>query len=178
MDQDTFDGHLQIHYGVECKEVKALCTTCVDYTNASSQDKKVIPPHHCHCSVAPISEQMKETCKKMWNSNQARINEKNKEIQVDQVKVKANEEEFNKRKLQFATSLKTRATFYAPVLMGKVFEEQENDHKKNKKAKESPSLKTTKKGLEDSLGKRQASSPMSDYTIPKKTKKEIHLQSS
>ena len=69
MDQDTFDGHLQIHYGVECKEVKALCTTCVDYAKASSEDKKVIPPHHCHCSVAPISEQMKETCKNMWNAN-------------------------------------------------------------------------------------------------------------
>ena len=103
MDQDTFDGHLQIHYGVECKEVKALCTTCVDYAKASSEDKKVIPPHHCHCSVAPISEQMKETCKNMWNANQTRLDEKNEAIKVDKEKVKAIEEEFTKRKLLFVT---------------------------------------------------------------------------
>ena len=144
MDQDTFDGHLQIHYGVECKEVKALCTTCVDYAKASSEDKKVIPPHHCHCSVAPISEQMKETCKNMWNANQTRLDEKNEAIQVDKEKVKAIEEEFTKRKLLFVTSLKTRSTFYDPALMTQVFEE-ENKKPKTKNLKESSSSTSLKK---------------------------------
>ena len=60
-----------------------MFTTYVDYANALSEDKKVIPPHHCHCSVAPNSEQMKETCKNMWNANQARIGEKDEAMQVD-----------------------------------------------------------------------------------------------
>ena len=159
-------------------EVKALCTTCVDYAKASSEYKKVIPPHHCHCSVAPISEQMKETCKNMWNANQTRLDEKNEAIQVDKEKVKAIEEDFTKRKLLFVTSLKTRSTFYAPALMTQVFEE-ENKKPKTKNLKESSSSTSLKKSKEScSLASAKKSKESCSLASAKKSKESCSLASS
>ena len=54
MDQDTFEAQMQVHYGVEDKQSKALCTQCIEHKAAG-----ITPPSHCHCCVAKISDVMK-----------------------------------------------------------------------------------------------------------------------
>ena len=58
MGHDTFDAHMQIHFGVEGKGSKELCSKCNDHKAAQTR-----PPHHCHCNVAEGSEVMKNNCK-------------------------------------------------------------------------------------------------------------------
>ena len=66
MGQDTFDAHMQIHFGVEGKGSKELCSKCNDHKVAQTR-----PPHHCHCNVAEVSEVMKTNCKTAWRAQRA-----------------------------------------------------------------------------------------------------------
>ena len=56
MSQDMLDAHLHIRSGVESKENKERCKTC------TVPD----PVEHCHCSVAEITEEMREECRKAY----------------------------------------------------------------------------------------------------------------
>ena len=181
MNQETFDGHMQVHFGVEGKEVKKLCSTCLKHENASTADNKSTPHHHCHCSVAPIDQQMKDTCKRMWELNQIRVDKSKIGSDVDKEKEKEANAEFTKRKLTFVTGLKTRSTFYSPALMSPVFFEKLDDEtadltsSKKKKSvpneqasssKETLSKKSTKKNK-----KRKASDDAEQSVSLKKLKK-------
>ena len=52
MAQETFEANMQVHYGVEGKHSKELCSKCIEHKAPS------------HCCVAEIGPQMKESCKK------------------------------------------------------------------------------------------------------------------
>ena len=43
MDQDTFEAQMQVHYGVEDKQSKALCTKSIEHKAAGTT------PSHCQC---------------------------------------------------------------------------------------------------------------------------------
>ena len=67
MIQETFDAHMQVHYGVEGKSSREVCTKCIQYKASGSN-----PPHHCHCCIAKIGDDMKEDCKKKWLADKNR----------------------------------------------------------------------------------------------------------
>ena len=117
--QETLEVHMQVHYGVESQQSKESCSTCSKY-----QAAKTRPPHHCHCSVAEISDTMKEDCK-----SARRVEESQQDLAkvapaasaiIQEKAVKA-KQEAECRMLKFVTKLKTRSTFYSADLMTRVF---------------------------------------------------------
>ena len=61
MIQETFESHMQIHYGVEGHQSREVCPRCIQHK--ASQTRQ---PHHCHCSVAEMSDAMREDSKNAW----------------------------------------------------------------------------------------------------------------
>ena len=61
MSQESFEAHMQVHYCVEEKYSKELCSKCIEHKASNTT-----PPTHCHCCVAVIDSQMKENCKTAW----------------------------------------------------------------------------------------------------------------
>ena len=59
--QETFDAHMQVHYGVEGQATKEKCEKCVSYKLSQSK-----VPHHCHCVAAEISDKMLNDTKTVW----------------------------------------------------------------------------------------------------------------
>ena len=121
MSQETFDSHMQVHYGVEDKKSRDSCDKCVKHKAA-----KIKAPHHCHCTIAEISEKMIENSKTAWIRQKAQTVEnrtgdiEKAELQKKEVKSK---EESEKRLLILKEGMKSRATFYArSSAMPKVFE--------------------------------------------------------
>ena len=125
--QETFDGHMQVHFGVEGKESRQLCDICINHKNASSDEVTSKPKHHCHCSVAPISEKMMQDCKRKWSLEKSRLELQKIDTEVDKEKATAADEDFTKRTLKFVTSMKTRSTFYSADLMSPVFDKELSD---------------------------------------------------
>ena len=58
--QETFDVHMQVHYGVEGQATKEKCEKCVSYNLSQSK----VP--HCHCVAAEISDKMLNNTKTVW----------------------------------------------------------------------------------------------------------------
>ena len=121
MSQETFDSHMQVHYGVEDKKSRDSCDKCVKHKAA-----KIKAPRHCHFTIAEISEKMIENSKTTWIRQKAQTVEnrtgdiEKAELQKKEVRSK---EESEKRLLILKEGMKSRATFYArSSAMPKVFE--------------------------------------------------------
>ena len=125
--QETFDGHMQVHFGVEGRESRQLCNICINHKNASSAEVISKPKHHCHCSVSPISAKMIENYKRKWSLEKTRLQLQHCDMEVEKEKEAAAKEDFTKRTLKFVTSMKTRSTFYPADLMSPVFDKEVSD---------------------------------------------------
>ena len=140
MAQETFEANMQVHYGVEGKHSKELCSKCIEHKASSTT-----PPPHCHCCVAEIGPQMKENCKKAWRTEMTRQKKSKitpaEQKDASQKAEKAQQEAMN-RKLMFVRGLKTRTTFNVPSLMTKVYPTE--DELKAKKKEETAKAKEKK----------------------------------
>ena len=83
--QETFDGHMQVHFGVEGRESRQLCNICINHKNASSAEVISKPKHHCHCSVSPISAKMIENYKRKWSLEKTRLQLQHCDMEVEKV---------------------------------------------------------------------------------------------
>ena len=120
MIQETFDAHMQVHYGVECEKSREMCEQCIKHIGSDTK-----PQHHCHCTVAEITDAMVEDSRTSWRLElerqtcQKTAAENNKD--VNEEKVNATKEESVKRMLKFVTGLKTRSSLLGNGKQGKIF---------------------------------------------------------
>ena len=78
MSQDMLDSHLQIRYGVESKENRDKCETC--------GQSAPVPPH-CHCTLAEVTDRMREKCRR------AHVRCKAAQVEASEAKLDASKEE-------------------------------------------------------------------------------------
>jgi hypothetical protein len=118
--QETFEAHMQIHYGIEGQATKEKCEKCVSYKLSQSK-----VPHHCHCVAAEISDKMLNDTKTVWQVETNRQKLAKEAVEENQkvadAKQEATQQAATIRGLMFVNGLKTRKSFYTPELMMQVF---------------------------------------------------------
>lgn len=187
MIQETFDAHMQIHFGVEGEDVRKKCKLCREAKLKSTKEKEIKPFHHCHCSLAPIDKNMIDKCRKMWNANQTRIAELNSTMDLGkEEKEKAALDSFATRKLKFVTQLKTRGTFSSTSQMSPIFINAEvmmdDDDNEDKNVKEKAAVgkqATSKSSNNDKQNKKRKRDTDNDEVVRKKiVRKDVAKDSS
>ena len=118
MKQDMLDSHLHIRSGVESKENKNLCKKCTE----------PVPVEHCHCSVAEVTEEMREECRKAWlkcTTAQTGAAEEAKGVSHEmEEKLEKSEAAEKERVQKVSEDLKTKENFYSSSKMKGVYMEE------------------------------------------------------
>ena len=150
MSQDMFDGHMQVKSGVESKLSRIGCPQCCIVSRREEIGIETTKDH-CHCSFAPISEEMFENCKNASKEYKEEL-ERNRKLKAG--KEKLNEEKIASRKKQdedlFAklkSAVHKRSTFLAPDKMLRIWEtdaEAKERKKVQDKVKEVPAKEKKK----------------------------------
>ena len=144
MSQKTLESHLSIKAGVEGYESKTNCKKCkvIDDKLEVGIETKT---YHCHCSVAPITQELKDACTSSWRKykegKSAKADESKLEKSLAATRKRKREEFEDKELSSFKSRVSSRATFLPPNKMLRVWH---NKSDKESKSKSKSSNKTSK----------------------------------
>ena len=123
MSQDTLNCYLHVKSGVETKEHREVCSTCV-----SSQRS------HCHCSYVKITESMRSQCRTARSKygDSLKVNAEEKEIVMEDMELKraAIKKVYEAKALKRKETLNKSSSFCEVSLLEPVYDGNGNRGKK------------------------------------------------